>query len=168
MLFVWVKAVFISSKPDYVINLEAVYGTPSQAGFGSAVFYDVVQPHTHLEAVALRFYRYFVGDLWERFGETAWMSTWKQVYVRTEHDPANIITELRAIADSSIAQFVPVLLSVGDNSDQAQKNLAAAYNSAEVADLRIYAIGDGEAMSGLIIAGRRNTGETTVLVALLD
>lgn len=89
-------------------------------------------------------------------------------YVRTPHDPVNIITELRTIADPSIAQFVSVLLSMGDNSDQSQATLASAYNSAEVADLRIYAIGDGEAIPELIIAGSRNTGETTVLVALLD
>lgn len=157
-----------SPKPDYVINLEAVYGVPSQAGLGSSVFYEILQPNTVLESAALRHYQYFVGDLWERFGEAAWMSTWKQIYARTRHDNPDIIAELGAIADPLIAQLVPLLLSVGDANNQAQNALRAAYDAPEVTDLRIYTVGDGEAMSGLLIAGCRMTGETTVLVLLLD
>jgi len=38
-----------------------------------------------------------------------------------------------------------------------------------VTDLRVYILGDGGAMSGLLIAGRHNeTGEAIFLVFLLD
>lgn len=60
-----------------VTNLMAVYGAPSQAGFGSAVFDAAIEPGTGVESVALRFYKYFVGDLWQQYGEAAWKSTWK-------------------------------------------------------------------------------------------
>ena len=30
------------NKPKYVTDLEAAYGAPSQAGFGSAVFYEPI------------------------------------------------------------------------------------------------------------------------------
>jgi hypothetical protein len=37
-----------------------------------------------------------------------------------------------------------------------------------VDDVRVYNIGDGEQMSGLIVSGRRANGEATFLVFLLD
>ena len=38
----------------------------------------------------------------------------------------------------------------------------------EVSELRVYNIGDGSAMSGLLIAGRRENGEATFLTVLMD
>ena len=60
-------------KPIIVTELEASYGAPSQAGFGNAVFYEKKAAADDLEKMAHEKYRYFVGDLWERFGEDAWM-----------------------------------------------------------------------------------------------
>jgi hypothetical protein len=65
------------SPPKYVSDLESLYGPPSQAGFGSVVFYEQLSPTVDLEPSALKYYRHFVGDLWEHFGETAWMTLWK-------------------------------------------------------------------------------------------
>ena len=59
------------TKPKFVIELEAAYGVPSQAAFGSAVFYNEMEATDDLEKSAFETYRYFVGDLWERFGEEA-------------------------------------------------------------------------------------------------
>jgi len=133
------------------------------------VFYEVMKPSVNLESVALQYYRYFVGDLWDRFGEVAWMSSWKQIYTRTRSDKPDIVAELRAIADPDAAQFVPILLlTVNGHGDQAKIALADAYNDPEVDDLRVYTIGDGAAMSGLLLAGCRTTGEVTILVSLLD
>ena len=70
--------------PDSVVGLEAVYGAPSQAGFGSAVFHDVVESADGLEDAARAKYKHFVGELWERWGAEAWMGPWKEVYVRQE------------------------------------------------------------------------------------
>ena len=53
--------------------LEAAYGAPSQAGFGSAVFFDQLKPTDTLADAALAKYKFFVGDLWERYGEDAWI-----------------------------------------------------------------------------------------------
>ncbi len=146
-----------------------LYGAPSQAGFGSAVFYDVIKSGEDLEPIALRYYQHFVGDLWERFGESAWMSVWKQVYARSGGVKPDIVAELKAIADRDVAQFVPILLlAETENGDKAQQALAVAYDDLLVTDLRAYTIGDGAAMSGLLLGGCRTTGETTILVSLLD
>ena len=59
-------------KPPYVTNLEAAYGAPSEAGFGSAVFYEVLDRTEELEQVALGYYQFFLGEFWERYGQDAW------------------------------------------------------------------------------------------------
>ena len=83
------KSNFHTAKPDYVIALERVYGLPSQEGFGSAVFYETAQAIADLEQAALAKYRFFVGDLWERYGETTWMGPWRQVYTRDQRAHLN-------------------------------------------------------------------------------
>lgn len=45
----------------------------------------------------------------------------------------------------------------------------AAFDSPAVSELVVYNIGDGEAMSGLIVAGRRSaTGEAAFVTFLMD
>jgi len=57
--------------PADVTDLEAAYGPPSQAGFGSAVFYEPDAAIGDLPAWSLEKYKVFTGDLWERYGEEA-------------------------------------------------------------------------------------------------
>ena len=71
-----------AALPGYAADLAAAYGPPSQAAFGSAVFFEKVTPADSLEQTALEKYKYFVGDLWERYGDDAWMGPWKEVYSR--------------------------------------------------------------------------------------
>lgn len=151
------------------MDLIALYGAPSQTGFGSAIFYEPTPQTNDLEQVALHCYRYFVGDLWEKFGETAWLRTWKQIYDRPSSKKPNIVAELTAIADQDVARYVPVLLlSDSDDDRKVQSVLASAYDNPNVTHLSVYTIGDGAALSGLLITGHRITGETTVLISLLD
>ena len=157
-----------AAKPDYVQRMEAVYGAPSQRGFGSAVIYQTLQPSENLEQAALAKYRYFVGSLWERFGEEAWMSAWKQVYTRPAGAKPDIVAELRSIADPDASQSVPMILDVIESPEKALAALAAAYDDPSVVDLAVYALGDGAAMSGLLIVGRRSDGGTTYLTFLYD
>jgi hypothetical protein len=81
-----------------VTALEAAYGAPSQAGFGSAVFAEQLKASDELEKAALAKYKYFTGDLWERWGEDAWMGPWKEVYTRQTGANVDILAELRGIA----------------------------------------------------------------------
>lgn len=158
-----------SPPPPEYTDLVNLYGASSQVGFGSAVFHEIIEPGTDLEAIALRYYQYFVGTLWEQYGESAWMSPWKQVYVRPNGIQPDIVAELRAIADPLAAQYMPILLlTETDDQARAEQALATVFNDPQVTDLRVYAIGDGAAMSGLLLAGSRSTGETTILVSLLD
>jgi len=156
-----------SPPPPEYTDLVNLYGAPSQAGFGSAVFHEIVEPGTDLEAIALRYYQHFVGNLWEQYGESAWMSTWKPVYVRPTGMQPNIVVELRAIAPPA-AHHVPILLmDETDDQARAQQALAAVFDDPQITDLSVYAIGDGAALSGLLVAGYR-PNEMTILISLID
>lgn len=157
------------STTDGVAKLEAAYGPPSQAAFGSAVFTAKLDKDRDLEQVARETYRSFVGGLWERYGEEAWMGPWKQVYARQDGATADIVGELRGIADQQAATSVPMILDEIDSPEAARAALVAVYDDSAVTDLRVFSIGDGEAMSGLLIASARAaTGVATFLVFLMD
>ena len=61
-----------------------------------------------------------------------------------------------------------MILDAVENADAAQKALAAAFDDPTVAQLTVFTVGDGAAMSGLLIAGRRSNAEATFLIFLLD
>ena len=62
-----------------------------------------------------------------------------------------------------------MILEGVEGAEQARAALAAAYDDPAVTELRVFNLGDGEAMSGLLVAGRRGaTGEATFLVFLMD
>ena len=122
-----------------------------------------------LEQIALEKYRYFVGELWERYDEDAWMGPWKLVYSRPAGAKHDIVTELRGIKDTDAAISVPMILENIADAEKARAALSAAYDDPKMTVLRVYNLGDGGAMSGLLIAGRHNeTGEAIFLVFLLD
>ncbi len=158
-----------ATKPAYVADLEAAYGAPSQAGFGSAVFFEQMKTDDNLTQAALAKYKYFTGELWERWGEAAWMGPWKEVYARPTGAKPDIVAELRGITDIDARNSAPMILDVVPDAAAAKAALVAAFDDPAVTELRIYNLGDGGAMSGILVAGRRGaTGEATFLVFLLD
>lgn len=156
------------NKPDYLLDLEESYGAPSQEGFGSAVFFELLEADDDLEEVAKKYYEYFVGAKWAEWGEETWMAPWKEVYKRPAKAKADIEKELTSIKDNMVQMQVDMILNNIEDADTAKKALATAYNAAEVSDLRAYMIGDGEAMSGILLAGQRENGEAAFLVFLMD
>lgn len=155
------------AKPAYVTALEAAYGAPSQAGMGSAVFFESVKGDDDLARAALAKYRHFVGGLWERFGEKAWMGPWKEVHARKAGSRPDVVAELRGITDRDAAQSAPMLLDVVQGPEKARAALVAAFDDPAVTELRVFNLGDGGAMSGLVIAGRRAAAAEAVFVVFL-
>jgi hypothetical protein len=157
-----------TAKPAYVTDLEAAYGAPSQAGFGSAVFYEPDARIGDLPAWALEKYKFFTGDLWERYGAEAWLGPWRQVYWRPYGVAPDIVAELRSIDDADAALSVEMILDNIENPDAARAALAGVFDDPAVNELVVFNIGDGGAMSGVVVAGRRTTGAATILVFLMD
>jgi len=159
----------MSERPDYVTQLEAAYGGPSQEGFGSAVFWEPLPGDDDLTQAALSTYRTFVGRLWERYGEQAWLGPWKEVYARRAGVKPDVVAELRGIADRDAQLSVPMILEDIENAEAARAALSAAFDDPAVTELRAFSLGDGGAMSGLLVAGRRTPGgAATFLVFLMD
>lgn len=155
-------------KPSYIERLEAVFGPPSQEAFGSAVFFERIKGDD-LEQACLDQYRFFVGDLWDEYGEQAWLSAWKEVYQREPGGRAEIVSELEGITDPDAGNSVPMFLSGIQDPQAAKQALAGAFDDPAVTDLKVFNIGDGGAMSGILIAGRRTrTAEGTFLFFLMD
>jgi hypothetical protein len=163
-----IKSKFRIEKPDYVLKMEAAYGAPSQNGFGSAIFFEEIDQDEKLETASMQKYQHYMGDLWERFGEEAWLSQWKEVYKRKAGLQHNIVSELQGISELDVSNSVSMILDVVEDADSAKLALTNAYDDQDVVDLRVYRLGDGDAMSGLLIAGRRSNNETTFLVFVMD
>ena len=156
-------------KPADVISLEAVYGAPSQAGYGSAIFYVPLLASNSLAQRALAQYKYFVGDLWDKYGEAAWLGPWKEVYARPPDAKADIVAELRAISDADAAVSVPMILDNIEQADKGRAALANGFDDPAVTEVRVFNLGDGGAMSGILVAGRRQaSAEALFLIFLLD
>lgn len=154
---------------DPVHRLEQAYGPPSQSGFGSAVFRDALPPDAGLAAAALATYRRFVGPNWDRFGEQAWLSAWREVHARAAGSPRNIVAELQAITDADARRSVSLLLEAPEDAVAARAALSAAFDDAAVTELKVFTVGDGEAMSGLLVAARRaQTRDAICVIVLMD
>lgn len=157
-----------TQKPSYISDLETVYGAPSQSGFGSAVFLEHVASAADLEKKALERYKYFVGKGWTSERESDWMSAWKKVYDRPSGAKADIVNELKSVTDIDARNSIPMILDNLSDPAAGKKALSAAYDDPSVSDLKVYNLGDGGAMSGVLVAGRRSNGEAALLVFLLD
>lgn len=157
----------MSGRPAFVDALERVYGPPSQAGFGSAVFWDPASDDEPLADLARARYRHFVGELWERWGEAAWTGPWRQLYERPAESAESVVAELRGLTDRDAASSARMLLEPSSGAAAAQKALAGAFDDPAVRELRIFNLGDGEAVSGLLLAARLGRPRGALFLAFL-
>jgi hypothetical protein len=158
-----------AAKPTYVEGLEAAFGPPSQEAWGSAAFHRPLSKDRSIDEAALGIYKHFVGALWARYGEDAWMGPWRAVFTRAKEAEPDIVAELAAIDDPDAKRAVPLVLELSENADERGAALVAAFDAPSVTELKIYNIGDGEAMSGVLVAGRRaGAGEAAFVACLMD
>jgi len=162
---VWRGPEALSARPAFVDSLERSYGPPSRAGFGSAVFW-VSGADASLEDQARACYRRFVGELWERWGEAAWMGPWREVYARPADAPGDVVSELRAL-EQGAASSANLILDPAGGAEAARAALAAAFDDPAVQALKVFNLGDGEAVSGLLVAARVDPPAGDLFLAFL-
>jgi hypothetical protein len=155
-----------SPRPDYVRALEERFGSPNRNGFGSTVLFGTATNHDDLVRLARDAYRYFAGDLWDKWGEAAWMGAWRLVFERTTS--RDVVAELSKLPDPQARSSADVVLDGTEDPVSSRAVLAEAFDHPAVEDLLVFTIGDGGAMSGLLVAARRTGGEATFLVFLMD
>jgi hypothetical protein len=155
------------SRPDYVSALEKIFGAPNQNAFGSSVFFvPAAEQSTSLEADGFAKYKFFVGEVWERLGEENWKNGWSMVYARDVQASPDIVAELRSLPDRLARQSAEMLLDNLEDPEVAIGTLRDAFDNSMVNELRIFNIGDTNAMSGIMI-GARHTGTGSVFLTLL-
>jgi hypothetical protein len=88
-----------ADRPDYVKALEAAFGSPNQSGFGSTVLFATARDREEFVNLARAAYRHFTGELWERWGEAAWMGSWRLVHERASG--RDVLAELAALRSGS-------------------------------------------------------------------
>lgn len=159
-----------NSRPACVTALEAAYGAPREGGLGSSVFFVAGPGTMELEELGKAYYQRLVGkEMWDRIGGEQWLRQWGEVYRRgAELAGAGIRAELRGIGDHEARMLADLLLEVAETNEGAREALAQCFEAAAVEDLRIYKMGDGEAISGLLMVGRWENGDTVLLGMLMD
>jgi hypothetical protein len=153
-------------RPGYVEALEERFGSPNRNGFGSTVLFGTAANRDELVRLAGEAYKYFVGDLWDKWGEAAWMSAWRLVFERTTS--RGIVAELSELPDPQARSSADVILNGTEDPISSSAVLAEAFDHPAIEELIVYNIGDGGAMSGLLVAARRTNDEATFLVFLMD
>ena len=159
--------------PGWIQELEQVFGGPSQAAFGTAVFVELLSEpmagtdRGALEQLALAWYQFFCGEAWKKLGPKNWLETWRVVYTRTV-DSTSITEELANLEDRSARSSGSMMLNGHEDPPKATLALKHAFDAPAMEELQIYGIGDGGAMSGILIAGRRAGGEAAFVTFLLD
>jgi hypothetical protein len=149
-------------------NLEKVFGPASASGFGSAVFSEAATPLISLDSVALKHCKAFLGVKLTPQTEAIWMNEWRRVYVRGRESKAGIQNELLSIADPDAKRSVPLLTELIEDADRARLALSGAFDHPDVQELAVYKLGDGEAMSGIMISARYKAEVIISVVALMD
>lgn len=155
-----------ATRPDYVKTLESVFGGPSQTGFGSTMLFAISHDRGELVRLARAAYRHFTGALWERWGEAVWMGPWRLIHERDSG--RDILAELSALEDPQARSSADMLLNDTEVPASARSALSAAFDDPAVQDLLVFSLGDGGAMSGVLVAARRVNGQATFLVFLMD
>jgi hypothetical protein len=149
-------------------SLEAVYGTANDKGFGSTVYHEASLPGESISELARRHYTKFLGKQWNSSTEKRWMSVWKKVYERPGGAKKDILAELASVSDQNAQAAIPLLTELIENADAGKKALAAAFNHPDLSTLAIHTIGDGEAMSGVMVSGLYGQIYSCSVIALMD
>ncbi len=151
------------------LTLQKIYGGPDVHGMGSSVTHVVLGPEERLEDVARKRYQAFCGEIWERFGPENWLGQWAEVYRRPTGQAGNIIEELKGLSEHPDNLSASMILDNIDEAEAGHAALAEVFNDPAMEQLCIYRLGDGDAYSGLLIAGQRGGGEpATLLTFLMD
>jgi hypothetical protein len=158
------------SGDSSIVKLEQMFGGVSHAGSGSSVYRITKQQSEELDSVAWGHFTEYLGSKYSQETALRWKSGWAKVYVRNlgSDSSHNINTELSRHKDPRVKTSVPLLLEIVQPVVKARQALAGVYNRKDIKELAIFVIGDGEAYSGLLIAGRYKDGTGCTLIAMAD
>lgn len=152
-----------------VERLVDVFGGESQSTLGSAVFRSPdVLPTSELESFSFSSYKSFVGKSWQAFGEENWSKPWLLLFERPQEANRNLLQEIASVNDPATALAGSQLTENHDSPTEAIESLKAVFDSDSIQELRIYRVGDSEAITGILIAALTKDNQPIVLLFLMD
>lgn len=166
-----VRELKMTERPALVCDLENVFGVASSAAFGSTVFFDDQSSSGNqrtLEDMSIEKYRFFCGETWTKFGEDKWLKGWSELYHRSVGHTNGIVSELRSITVQPFRSCLTMFLDGNEDNDAVHQLLSKAFDGDGVRELRIFSLGDGEAMSGFLIASEMMDLGRLFLAFLMD
>jgi hypothetical protein len=78
------------------------------------------------------------------------------------------LRELNNIKDADAKRSVPLLTELVENAEQGKLALAAAFNHPDISQVQVYSVGDGEAMSGILLCGLFSDHSVCSVICLMD
>lgn len=153
-----------------ILKLEQMFGGVSHDGAGSSVYRITKEDVGIIDSVAWSHFKQYLGPKYTDTTASQWKKGWAKVYVRDllSDSSHNINTELSRHKDPRVKASVPLLLEFVQPVVKARQALGGVYNRKDIKELAIFVIGDGEAYSGLLIAGRYADGTGCTLIAMAD
>jgi hypothetical protein len=153
-----------------IFKLEEMFGGVSHDGAGSSVYRITKEDKGIIDSIAWGQFKQYLGSKYTDATASQWKRGWEKVYVRNlkTDSSQNINTELSRHKDSRVKSSVPLLLEFVQPVVKARQALGGVYNRKDIKELAIFIVGDGEAYSGLIIAGRYKDETGCTLIAMAD
>ena len=153
-----------------IVKLEQMFGGVSHDGAGSSVYRIAKEDKGIIDSIAWEQFKQYLGSKYTDITSSQWKRGWEKVYVRNLRSDSshNINTELNRHKDPRVKSSVPLLLEFVQPVVKARQALGGVYNRKDIKELAIFVIGDGEAYSGLLIAGRYEDGTGCTLIAMAD
>ncbi|MFN7772653.1 MAG: hypothetical protein ACK5R1_07805 [Planctomycetota bacterium] len=96
------------------------------------------------------------------------MSSWQELYHRSLGATAEIVGEFRSIKVQPFRFCAAIFSGENEDNDAVNQLLSTTFDSEGVKELRIFSLGDGEAMSGLLIAAEIANLGRLFLTFLMD
>ena len=100
--------------------------------------------------------------------EAEWRAGFRELYQRPPGETRGIDVELHALKEPALRGVVTAMIDDLEDPAGARAALAAAFDGPTVADLRLYALGDGGQLAGVEVAARLADDRGLFLVLLLD
>ena len=145
--------------PDAWARLQSLWGPCEPVGMGDALCRERWKPGAALEEWARAKYLVLANKNWEDFEPEQWLANFREVYRRPAGSTGAIVDELRALQGNNVELVVENVLTNRDDAAELRPALSAVFDGPHLAELVVYSIGDGEALNGLLIVGRHQSGD---------
>ena len=149
----------VGPDADAWARLQSLWGPCEPVGMGDALCREPLPAKAALDDWARAKHLVLANKNWEVFEPEQWLANFREVYRRPAGSTGAIVDELLALQGNNVELVVENVLTNRDDAAELRPALSAVFDGPHLAELVIYSIGDGEALNGLLIVGRHQSGD---------